>query len=237
MQRADFSLWCLLLLRSTGSRVSGCSSFGSRALEHRPGSMVLSLSCSEACGIFPGQGSNPCLLHWQVGSAPLSHQGSPQNYFQITVSFHPHSHIRQVREDIRILASRGDGLSLLRSLLLRDCLNCTDSGGCANELSIQGPPSPLCALETVAGSQVTTVRCGSWTGCWYKVCQPSHAEAWAQALNSSKEPGQASDPWSLQFTCPWVTRCPALHIQIQVWFTHFSLKILFHKFYLRATEP
>ena len=27
-------------------------------------------------GIFPTQGSNPCLLHWQVGSLPLSHQGS-----------------------------------------------------------------------------------------------------------------------------------------------------------------
>ena len=24
------------------------------------------LSCSEACGIFPDQGSNPCLLHWQA---------------------------------------------------------------------------------------------------------------------------------------------------------------------------
>ena len=28
-------------------------------------------------GIFPTQGSNPCLLHWQVDSLPLSHQGSP----------------------------------------------------------------------------------------------------------------------------------------------------------------
>ena len=26
-------------------------------------------------GIFPTQGSNPSLLHWQVGSLPLSHQG------------------------------------------------------------------------------------------------------------------------------------------------------------------
>ena len=26
------------------------------------------LSCSEACGIFPDQGSNPCPLHWQVDS-------------------------------------------------------------------------------------------------------------------------------------------------------------------------
>ena len=28
-------------------------------------------------GIFLTQGSNPCLLHWQVDSLPLSHQGSP----------------------------------------------------------------------------------------------------------------------------------------------------------------
>ena len=28
-------------------------------------------------GIFPDQGLNPCLLHWQVDSLPLSHNGSP----------------------------------------------------------------------------------------------------------------------------------------------------------------
>ena len=28
-------------------------------------------------GTFPTQGSNPCLLHTQAGSLPLSHQGSP----------------------------------------------------------------------------------------------------------------------------------------------------------------
>ena len=27
-------------------------------------------------GIFLTQGSNPCLLHWQQNSLPLSHQGS-----------------------------------------------------------------------------------------------------------------------------------------------------------------
>ena len=35
------------------------------------------LNCSSACGIFPDQGSNPCLVHWQVDSLPLSHQGIP----------------------------------------------------------------------------------------------------------------------------------------------------------------
>ena len=39
--------------------------------------MVHGPSCSTACGIFPDQGSNPHLLHWQTDSLPLSHQGSP----------------------------------------------------------------------------------------------------------------------------------------------------------------
>ena len=30
-------------------------------------------------GIFPAQGSNPCLLHWQVDSLSLSHLGSPKS--------------------------------------------------------------------------------------------------------------------------------------------------------------
>ena len=38
--------------------------------------MVHGLCCSVAYGIFPDQGSNPCLLHSQVDSLALSHQGS-----------------------------------------------------------------------------------------------------------------------------------------------------------------
>ena len=37
------------------------------------------LRCSEARGIFPDQGLNPCLLHWQ-GDSPPSHQESPSEY-------------------------------------------------------------------------------------------------------------------------------------------------------------
>ena len=54
------SLRWLLLLRSKGSIV----------VVHR-------LSCPVACGILRDQGLNPCLLHWQTDSLPLSHQGSP----------------------------------------------------------------------------------------------------------------------------------------------------------------
>ena len=45
-----------------------------------PGSIVEAhgLNFPAAYGIFPDQGSNPCPLHWQVDSLPLSHQGSPK---------------------------------------------------------------------------------------------------------------------------------------------------------------
>ena len=48
---AGLSLSRPLLLRGTGSRRAG-----SAAVAHGP-------SCSVACGIFPDQGWNPCLLH------------------------------------------------------------------------------------------------------------------------------------------------------------------------------
>ena len=39
--------------------------------------MAHGLSSSVAHGIFPDQGLNSCLLHWQADPLPLSHQGSP----------------------------------------------------------------------------------------------------------------------------------------------------------------
>ena len=45
----------------------GLSSCDSRALEHRLSSW----------GIFPDQGLNLCLQHWQADFLPLSHKGSP----------------------------------------------------------------------------------------------------------------------------------------------------------------
>ena len=66
---AGLSLSRPLLLRSTGSRRAG-----SVIVAHGP-------SRSEACGIFPDQGSNPCPLHWQADSQPLRHQGSPGQVF------------------------------------------------------------------------------------------------------------------------------------------------------------
>ena len=67
-----FSCCGAWVLGHTGSAVTflGLESTGSIVVAHK-------LSCSEACGIFLDQGLNPCLLHWQVDSLPLSHQGSP----------------------------------------------------------------------------------------------------------------------------------------------------------------
>ena len=56
---AGFSLWRLLLSRSTGSGV----------VAHR-------LSYSPACRVFLDGGLNSCLLHWQVDSLPLSNEGN-----------------------------------------------------------------------------------------------------------------------------------------------------------------
>jgi len=76
---AGFSLWWSPLLHlgrshipCTGSAVAvvpRSQSTGSIVVVHR-------LSCSAAGGIFLKQGPNSCLLHWQMDSLPLSHQGS-----------------------------------------------------------------------------------------------------------------------------------------------------------------
>ena len=60
----------LQLLQRTGSIVAVCG-----------------LSGSAACGIFPDQGLNPCLLLWQVDFCPLCHQGSPLCNFLILFFF------------------------------------------------------------------------------------------------------------------------------------------------------
>ena len=45
--------------------------------------VTLELGCSVECRIFLNQGSSPCLLHWQVDSLPLSHQGNPVSFFDL----------------------------------------------------------------------------------------------------------------------------------------------------------
>ena len=56
--------------------------WGSVALERRLSSLARGLSCSMAYGIFPARGWNSCLLHGQMDSLPLSHQGSLENHLK-----------------------------------------------------------------------------------------------------------------------------------------------------------
>ena len=66
----------------------GCTDFSSCsvwALVHRLHSCRHGLRRSAECGIFSDQWSNLCLLLWQVGSLPLSHQGSPQKDISISL--------------------------------------------------------------------------------------------------------------------------------------------------------
>ena len=74
LQCTGFSLWWLLLLWVLGC--VGFSSCGSQVLEQRLN------SCSTwawlLCSLWQLPGSGLHLLHWQVGSSPVSHQGSPR---------------------------------------------------------------------------------------------------------------------------------------------------------------
>ena len=77
---AGFSLWWLLLLLSPPGHTQ--ASAVEILMLQSTGSIVVvnGFSCF-ACGIFPDQGWNPCPLHRQVDSLPLSHQRSPQSLF------------------------------------------------------------------------------------------------------------------------------------------------------------
>jgi len=55
---------------------------GSQALEHWLRSCDAGLNCSRAGGIILDQGLNPCFLHRQVDSLPLSHEESPLILFK-----------------------------------------------------------------------------------------------------------------------------------------------------------
>ena len=66
--------WGLLSGCSAQASLCGGFSCGAWAPDTQASVVVaLGLSCSMACGIFPDQGSNPHLLHWQVDLQVDSH--------------------------------------------------------------------------------------------------------------------------------------------------------------------
>ena len=60
--------WGLLSCFCAAYPCGGCSVWEPETLGSRAAVVVNGLSCSMARGIFPDQGLNPCLLHWQVDS-------------------------------------------------------------------------------------------------------------------------------------------------------------------------
>ena len=91
----DFIYFWLCWIFPVAWAFSGCGEWGllpscsaqasllvaSPVAEHRlqstwAGQLQQGFSFSPTCGIFPDQGSNSCLLHWQADSLPLSLQGN-----------------------------------------------------------------------------------------------------------------------------------------------------------------
>lgn len=69
-------------LRLPGSRHMGFSGCGSQAPGRGLISCVHGLRFPAACGTFLDQRLNPCPLHLQAGSLPLSHRGSPSLFLE-----------------------------------------------------------------------------------------------------------------------------------------------------------
>ena len=70
--------WLLTAVTSLVAE-QGLSSCGFQALERRVNHCgTKAYFLQGTWGIFPDRGSNPCLLHWQEDSLPLSRQGSPE---------------------------------------------------------------------------------------------------------------------------------------------------------------
>ena len=79
-------MWTTVLLQSTGSLTQQLESVGSLAVAPgllSTGSIVVSqgFNCPMAIWDLPDEELNSCLLHWQVDSLALSHQGSPKECF------------------------------------------------------------------------------------------------------------------------------------------------------------
>ena len=64
--------------RTSVAAAPGLRHSGPRALTTGSILVAHSLSCPEACGIFPDQQWNPCLPLWGAGSFPLEPSGKPQ---------------------------------------------------------------------------------------------------------------------------------------------------------------
>ena len=101
--------------------------------------MTYGLSCSMARGIFPDQGSNLCLLPWQVDSLPLSHQGSTGLSFIISPLISPELEgivvTRLLRYPVCVLPVGSDAFCCFKSAVSLECLHTDTSEGAVIDTS------------------------------------------------------------------------------------------------------
>ena len=109
LQCTGSSLWWLLLLWVTGSRVQvsvvvACGLIVVIPRLYSTGSVVVvrGCSCSAACGIFLDQGWNPCVLHWQVDSLSLRDQGRPKHYNFLYKNLLPSFYLRRKVQQVNL---------------------------------------------------------------------------------------------------------------------------------------
>lgn len=84
LQCPGFSLWRLLLLEHR-LQAHGLQQLQPPVSSAQPCSCATPGELLQACGVFPDQGPNPCLPHWQARSLTLSHQGNLSIDFQSAV--------------------------------------------------------------------------------------------------------------------------------------------------------
>ena len=104
------------------------------------------LSCSVTCEVFPAQRSNPCLLHWQSDSLPLSHQESPL-LFSLLLLF-PLSFIWKMQ--LRLCLGDVDVTSNLHSG--------TDCGGPRSYQSLPQNSSIPCSFSPMLWTQLEQIQ-------------------------------------------------------------------------------
>ena len=80
----------LTVVACCGTRAPAAAAPGLRAQSQK---LCCTGVAALACGIFPDQGSNPCLLHWQADSYPPSNQRSS------LMAFYPFTRVKTVTND------------------------------------------------------------------------------------------------------------------------------------------
>ena len=106
---------------------SGLQSTGLQRVGHN-WVLTRGLRCSVACGVFLDQGLNPCLLHWQADSLPLSLQGSWSFFLNSWVTPEPHPLLHlSVSHRGQCLVGRGVGNLLAQDtdVLTAQCRSAT----------------------------------------------------------------------------------------------------------------